>query len=428
MSTVKNLFFSVLTVCIVLIGHAQDKEYAKKCIKKLSSNSLHGRGYVKKGSEKAAKFIANQFEDIGLLAFESGYFQPFNFSVNSFPGKMKLEIDGHKLDSGYDFLISANSPGIKGEFPVHLLSSFSSKENLLKTIDSYKKDFVLVIDKSQFTNLSLDEKKEFSTLLFTIQNFGYGKVRAIVELTTEKLTWSGSTKLVELPKFIIQKEKVHIDESSLLYFNVQHKFHSDYKGDNVIAYLPGDRSDSVLLVTAHYDHLGRMGRKSIFPGANDNASGVSMMLNLAKELKAENRKYDIVFIAFAGEEIGLLGSAYFVDHPIVDLRRIKFLVNLDLAGTGDDGIRIVNGTIYKEQFKKIQQLNKEKGLLTAVKNRGASCNSDHCHFHAKNVPSFFIYTLGGIKAYHDVYDRYETLPLTEYDDYFVLLKGFIQSL
>jgi aminopeptidase YwaD len=66
--------------------------------------------------------------------------------------------------------------------------------------------------------------------------------------------------------------------------------------------------------------------------------------------------------------------------------------------------------------------------LKQIKIRGEACNSDHCLFHQKGVPCFFIYTLGGIQAYHDIYDRAETLPLTEYEDYFKLLVSFIKSL
>ena len=109
------------------------------------------------------------------------------------------------------------------------------------------------------------------------------------------------------------------------------------------------------------------------------------------------------------------------------MQKIKFLVNLDLAGTGDDGITVVNATVFQEKYYTLENLNRQHTLLTRVKKRGEACNSDHCFFFMAGVPCFYIYTLGGTTAYHDIYDKAATLPLTEYNDYFTLLQKFIQK-
>jgi hypothetical protein len=80
------------------------------------------------------------------------------------------------------------------------------------------------------------------------------------------------------------------------------------------------------------------------------------------------------------------------------LDKIKFLVNIDLAGTGEDGIKVVNGKVHVSEFDLLKRLNKENELLIDVKSRGEACNSDHCIFHEAGVPAFYIYTLGGISA------------------------------
>ncbi|MEN8203855.1 MAG: M20/M25/M40 family metallo-hydrolase, partial [Bacteroidota bacterium] len=165
-----------------------------------------------------------------------------------------------------------------------------------------------------------------------------------------------------------------------------------------------------------------------FPGANDNASGIAMILNLAKHFSENPPAYSMVFMALGAEEIGLLGAKAFTEDPTFDLDRIKFLVNFDLAGTGDEGIKVVNATVHQREFDLLSVLNTEKDLLPAVSSRGPACNSDHCMFHQKGVPSFYIYTLGGIQAYHDIYDRYETLPLTEFVDYCTLMISFFDHL
>src|SRR5690606_19114705 len=134
------------------------------------------------------------------------------------------------------------------------------------------------------------------------------------------------------------------------------------------------QSDSMVVFTAHYDHLGGMGRRTFFPGANDNASGVSMVLNLARYYKAHPPRHKTVFIFFAGEEAGLLGSAHLVKSGLLDLKKIRFLINLDLLGTGDDGIMVVNGAVFEEQYFRMVALNDAFSLVKEVKKRGKAAN------------------------------------------------------
>ncbi len=192
--------------------------------------------------------------------------------------------------------------------------------------------------------------------------------------------------------------------------------------------MEGESTDSLIVFIGHYDHLGAMGENTYFPGANDNASGIAMMLNLAKYYSENKPEFNTAFIAFGAEEVGLLGSRHFTEHPLFELDKIKFLINFDLAGTGDDGIQVVNGSVYRDKFDRLRTINDEMDLLPQIKIRGEACNSDHCFFHRKNVPLFYIYTLGGIKAYHDIYDVAATLPLTEFEDYFILITEFVESL
>ncbi len=208
--------------------------------------------------------------------------------------------------------------------------------------------------------------------------------------------------------------------------NIQNKYLTNYYSQNVIGLIEGERTDSVIMVTAHYDHLGRMGSKTFFPGANDNASGVAMLLNIARHFSfSEKPPFSMVFIAFGGEEAGLLGSQYYRDRPLYPLERVKFLLNLDIVGTGDEGITVVNGKVYQKQFELLSNLN--KGLIPEIKPRGAACNSDHCPFDQVGVPNFFIYTRGGIQAYHDIYDKGNTLPLTKFEELFALIVNFLKE-
>jgi len=90
---------------------------------------------------------------------------------------------------------------------------------------------------------------------------------------------------------------------------------------------------------------------------------------------------------------------------------MKFLVNLDLLGTGDEGMMVVNATeFFSPVCFFLTAINNEKKYLAKIGQRGKARNSDHYWFTEKGVPSFYFYTLGGIKAYHDIYDKAETLP------------------
>jgi aminopeptidase YwaD len=145
---------------------------------------------------------------------------------------------------------------------------------------------------------------------------------------------------------------------------------------------------------------------------------------MAKYFKENPQDYNVLFIAFAGEEAGLHGSKYFVEHPLFKLKKMSFLLNLDIMGSGEEGITVVNATLFEQQFNLLKEINTEKNLLTQVKSRGPAANSDHYWFTVKGVPAFFIYTMGPNKHYHDVFDTYEELSFQEYEDITTLLVEF----
>ncbi|UOQ65886.1 M28 family metallopeptidase [Hymenobacter volaticus] len=155
-----------------------------------------------------------------------------------------------------------------------------------------------------------------------------------------------------------------------------------------------------------------------------------MLLELAAYYALpENRPaYSVVFIAFGAEEAGLVGSSFFVNHPLVPLDRIRFLVNLDLLGTGSEGVTVVNARELPSQFQLLQRLNEARHAVPSLLARGRAANSDHFPFSEQGVPAFFLYTRGGITAYHDVQDRAETLPLTAFASVFGLVSSFLDAL
>jgi Zn-dependent M28 family amino/carboxypeptidase len=110
------------------------------------------------------------------------------------------------------------------------------------------------------------------------------------------------------------------------------------------------------------------------------------------------------------------------------MKKIRFVLNLDIMGSGEEGITVVNATEYTEEFELLTAINNELNLLPRVKSRGETSNSDHYFFHKNGVPSFFIYTMGTNKNYHDVFDTYDALTFEAYNNVMKLLQVFAERL
>ncbi len=402
--------------------HGQDIDYARSIIENLTAPEMHGRGYVNKGDKLAAQYLKTEFSGLGLQKFGDDYHQSFTHSVNTYPGKMEIQLDGTALVPGKDFIIDPSSPGFFGTFDLYwfddlVLKTEKEIQKFVKKTDQFK--FIVVLEQ--------DIKKGEQRRLLDAAVKAY-MARGII-IVREKLTWGVSPGMGRYPVVEIQKDKIS-KRSNKLNIEIECLHIPKYESQNIIGYVPGIQADSFIVFTAHYDHLGRMGAETYFPGANDNASGSAMILDLAKHYTnaTDTPNYSMVFIAFAAEEVGLAGSKYYTENPKFPLKKIKFLINLDLMGNGVDGITVVNGTEYKSEFETLVEINAKDSLVKEVKIRGKAQNSDHYFFTEKGVPSFFIYTLGGSKAYHDVFDTVDNLALSEYEDVFRLLTRFVSTI
>jgi len=426
MSWLNQWVLLLMAFLIAPIIHSQDLPYVRKVIDTLSSPGMHGRGYVKEGDKLAASFIADEFRKFNLKAPLENYQQHFSIPVNTFPGNISLKLNGEQLVPGEDYLVHPASPSINGSFDIIAVNgkSLLQSQKWISSIQSAKNNF-LILDLS---SLQAPEKERIREIIHFLQLSQDISLVGIIIISDDKLVWHSSRSLHVRPTFRLNK-KLAIDTLESVSAVIENRYYDSYTTQNVIAVINGMKyPDSLIVFTAHYDHLGRMGKETYFPGANDNASGVALMLNLAKHYKINPPNYSMAFIAFGGEELGLLGSLHFVQHPVFPLENISFLINFDISGTGDDGIQVVNGTVFEKEFGLLKKINLSKDLLPKIKVRGEACNSDHCPFYRRGIPSFYIYTLGGIQAYHDIFDRSETLPLTEYEDYFKLLTLFINQI
>ncbi|HVG38846.1 MAG TPA: M28 family peptidase, partial [Pyrinomonadaceae bacterium] len=180
---------------------------------------------------------------------------------------------------------------------------------------------------------------------------------------------------------------------------------------NVVGVLRGsDESlrNEFVVVGAHYDHLGLGGRGSlaartgeVHHGADDNASGAAALIEIARLCRAEEGrvKRSLVFIAFGGEEEGLLGSSYYVNHPLVPLAQTAAMINLDMVGRLKNNRLIIGGTGTAEQWKTIIQNADGAPRFNLTLNEDGFGPSDHSSFYARQIPVLFFWT-GTHEDYH----------------------------
>lgn len=409
-----------------LPAHGQDLTYARKVVDTLASESMHGRGYVQEGHRLAAAYLASEFERHGLVPLDEGYYQSFRLEVNSFPDVLHLRIDGKLLEPGADYLPDPCCPAADIEARVRPIKA-EAYQDRNKYMDAlmhrrYSGRW-MVVDETTLPTPD-NEQREHRQLAKALVRYAPQPQIAGMVVLQDKLTWHMSKEQCQRPVVYLRKGAVP-DKFKTLSLTVEPMFLPDVRTQNVVAMVPGTRvPDSFIVFTGHYDHLGRIGSTAYIPGANDNASGMAMLLNLAAHYAENPPEYSVVFLAFGGEELGLLGSLHFVANPLIPLDRIRFLLNMDIVGTGDAGVMVVNGKVHEVAFGKLVALNEAGTYLPEVRARGEAANSDHYPFHDKGVPAFFFYTMGGISAYHDIYDRAETLPLTGFEGLFRLLVDF----
>ena len=188
-------------------------------------------------------------------------------------------------------------------------------------------------------------------------------------------------------------------------------------GTNVIAYIDNKALYTVIL-GAHFDHLGYGEDHNsmyagttpmIHNGADDNASGTAALLELARLLKKEKKSpYNYLFIAFSGEELGLFGSKYFVEHPTIDLQKVNYMINMDMVGRLNDSTHnlTIGGIGTSPTWSSI--LSTQNPSFTIKIDSSGTGPSDHTSFYRKNIPVLFFFT-GLHKDYHKPSDDFDKI-------------------
>ena len=413
----KLLVFFFLSAYFLFGQHPDDK----RILEQLCSRDFSGRGYVNEGDNKAADFIALEFGKIGLKKVKRTYFQEFRFLVNTFPSELSLAINQEARIPGKDYVVNPSSPSASGKRETFVFAdAFNNMDDLLGSITELDKEkHILVLDKLHFK--SRDEQLILRTMVAKL-----AQIIPLIVLNDGVPIWHVSQNQWNFPVFEMNRQMFQEGE---IEFKVVSNL-KNHKARNVIARVPAKgRAKRRIVFTAHYDHLGNMGQETYYPGANDNASGVTMLFAIARKLITQTRSStEYIFIAFAGEEVGLLGSKYFVENPLIPLNSIRFLLNLDIFGGAHQSITAVNGTVYKEEFDLLVKSNEELKVTPEIKVRGESANSDHHWFHASGVRCFFLYSGGNNPHYHVPWDQAKDVDLLMLDKTADLLVRYVNML
>ena len=413
----------VVLIILAFVGMqagAQDLAHYKSIIKELSSAKYQGRGYAKDGANKAGEFLQKEFLKAGV---DDVYIQPFRIDINTFCGKMEMWADGKKLRAGVDFSMREYSPGVHGTFPVYHVDTLNFDADRMFA-DLAKPEYANCLVACEFW-FTYRHREAFSRL----QKNGECPNAGLI------YTWEAPIKFFKaygdhvVDKPILWVTPEAIDGVKNVKVNVDNKFLKDYECFNVIAKVEGQRHDSCYVFTAHYDHIGNLGKDIFYAGANDNASGTAAVVTLA-EYYAKNRpQFDMYFIAFSGEDANLRGSNWYVEHPIVPLEQIKYLFNIDMIGdnnpvqyceVSDEGMR---------GFSLFEQINNSKHYFNALNRGELAANSDHYPFATRHVPCIFLENEKGdaFQYYHTIFDTYETVRFDSYEPIFKMVRDFIEQ-
>ena len=417
----KRTFFGILIAVAFATAQvdAQDLTHYKQIVKELSSSKYQGRGYAKNGANKAGKYLEKEFTKVGV---DEVICQPFKLDINTFPGKMKMWVDGKKQVPGVDFTVREFNPSIKGEFGLYYIDTAQyDSEKIFADLAKPENKGVFVVCDFLF---SYKHGKDFKRM----QSKDFDAVAGML------FTWEEPMKFYKA-----YGEKVHDKpviwvpyrfpmDAKTVKVNMDNEFLERYECFNVIAKVTGRRHDSCYVFTAHYDHLGNLGKKVYYAGANDNASGTAAIVTLAAYYAKNRPEYDMYFIAFSGEDANLRGSEYFAKNPIVPLEQIKYLFNIDMIGdnnpvqyceASDEGLR---------GFALFEEINDKNHYFKALNRGKLAANSDHYPFASRHVPCIFFENEQGdaFKYYHTIYDTYENAIFDTYAPIFKIVTDFVE--
>lgn len=432
----KTLLVLAAIVCFIQIDvfaqldSIKIKPLLKKHISTLASDEYGGREPGTKGEKLSGIYIIKEFTEIGLKPKgEKGFLQPFTFTKSLKTGpKTKLKIRGFEIETGqasYPLAYSANASA-KG---IAVNVGYGINAPSLNHNDYDRKDSlrgkIFVIDASTPDRGGPHSKfAEFADLRTRIDNAIANGAAGILFYTSDtemkELTLDAKIKVTpcSIPVMYILRAK-----SSILLTDMEFEIDmtaeiikEEATGNNVLGYID-NKAENTIVIGAHYDHLGHGGDESLYRGepaihngADDNASGVAGVIELARYIKANGPKSNnYLFMAFSGEEKGLLGSGHFAKNPSIDLTKVNYMLNMDMIGRlkPEEPTLIVSGVGTSDAWKITMSYIKQDNFKVKTTESGVG-PSDHTSFYLKNIPVLHFFS-GTHNDYHKPSDDEELI-------------------
>ncbi|UCF20242.1 MAG: M28 family peptidase [Gemmatimonadota bacterium] len=441
------LAMCVLAVPSVAWAQSVNPDTLLAHVKYLASDELAGREAGEPGADSAAAYIARHFEAYGLEALGTqGYLQPFEFTstvtiaadsrlmLETPRGKRELKLyeewlpfnfssggslSGPAFDAGYG-LEPGDYEGLEGPgggAPIAVIRGGTPED-----YDPHASD----INTSPRRRASLAREQGAAAAMIVV-----ARIRAPEAGDPPVPAGLPAVQVLESPEILewLAAEDLRVSLDA----KVEPLKATGY---NVAGRLPGSdpaRSDELIVIGAHYDHLGLGGPGSLSPdsvtphnGADDNASGTSVLLGLAKyyaEHPAARPGRSLVFVAFSAEEMGLLGSDYFVSHPPFDLAGVEAMINFDMVGRLRDGKLQIFGAESAEEFPALLDSLDAASPMTLSRVGDGYGPSDQTSFFARKIPVLHMFT-GTHSEYHQPADDWQLINaegLAEVTDFSIAL-------
>ena len=403
----KSVFLVLILISQFAIGQRLSKsdkaviENLKKEISYLASDELQGRRTGTPGEKMAYEYLSAQFEKAGLLpkGDSNSFIQSFEINEGKqILSSSRLIIDEERFEAGKDFFPFIFS----AQGAITANASLAFKEKGVPWFWDIKEVLEENSNNPHFDLLNAIRNK-------AIEFGGMGASACIVFNSSnidDNLKFDGKSDIpqIKIPVIYLSKsvsQKYLNDQSASLNIHCKIAIGDNKRaGHNVIGYIDNGAAHTIIL-GAHYDHLGKgedpnslwRGKPAIHNGADDNASGIAAILELAKYLKGSKLKNNnYLFICFSGEELGLFGSKYFTSHPTIPLETVNYMINCDMVGRLNDSTHAltVGGYGTSPVWSKILS-QKTKALSVKFDSSGIG-PSDHTSFYLKNIPVLFFFT------------------------------------
>jgi len=457
-----------ILIVLITISFSKDKKRSrdvtvdelKMHVSYLTSDKLKGRLTGSEGDSLAAEYIRSELKASGLDPLYHTGFQRFRITDKIINGpnnlltvkstSLKLNTDfaplafsqnssfsGEVVFAGYGFEINEDSlkwndyKGIDIKGKVVMILRFDPEiEKLKSPFIRYSRDRDKVLQAKDLgaaavllvSGKTFDPEDKFEALTKGEQSVGIPAFRISRKIANEILEEKKLT-IVNIEKSLNDLRKPFSFNTGIEVSGNSDVVETTVATRNVVMIIPGNDKllkKQYVVIGAHFDHLGMGGVGSgsrvpdtlgVHHGADDNASGVAMAMELAQKFAAtpKSHKRSIVVVAFSGEEEGLLGSKQFVNKPEIDLTKVNAMVNLDMVGRMNENSMVqIGGVGTADTLKKMIYAYSDTTILKLSLSEEGYGPSDHASFYGKNIPVLFL-TTGAHLDYHTPADTWDKI-------------------